>query len=90
MYKVYGDYNSGNCYKIKLMLNLLGIEYQWIAVEIRGRDRYGFSGEKSERQNPGAGTGRRHLSLGMRPNAILNFLADGSRYLPEASHACAA
>lgn len=24
MYKVYGDYRSGNCYKIKLMLNLLG------------------------------------------------------------------
>ncbi len=35
MYKVYGDYKSGNCYKIKLMLSLLGIPYQWIDVDIR-------------------------------------------------------
>jgi glutathione S-transferase len=34
MYKVYGDYNSGNCYKIKLMLNLLGAEYEWVPVDI--------------------------------------------------------
>ena len=34
MLKVYGDYNSGNCYKIKLMLHLLGLEYQWFAVDI--------------------------------------------------------
>jgi len=25
MYKVYGDYRSGNCYKVKLMLHLLGL-----------------------------------------------------------------
>ncbi|RMR44338.1 hypothetical protein ALP91_05469, partial [Pseudomonas savastanoi pv. glycinea] len=34
MYKVYGDYNSGNCYKVKLMLNLLGSEYEWVPVDI--------------------------------------------------------
>ena len=34
MFKVYGDYNSGNCYKIKLMLHLLWLEYQWFAVYI--------------------------------------------------------
>ena len=34
MLKVYGDYNSGNCYKIKLMLHLLGLEYQWQSVDI--------------------------------------------------------
>lgn len=34
MYKVYGDYRSGNCYKIKLAMSLLGIDYQWIPVDI--------------------------------------------------------
>ena len=34
MYKVYGDYKSGNCYKVKLMLGLLGIDYQWVDVDI--------------------------------------------------------
>ena len=28
MYKVYGDYRSGNCYKIKLMLTLLGKPFE--------------------------------------------------------------
>lgn len=34
MYKVYGDYKSGNCYKVKLMLTLLGIPYEWIDIDI--------------------------------------------------------
>ncbi|WP_285165166.1 glutathione S-transferase family protein [Shewanella goraebulensis] len=31
---VYGDEKSGNCYKIKLTLHLLNIEYQWKAVDL--------------------------------------------------------
>ena len=34
MFKVYGDVQSGNCYKIKLLLGLLAIEHQWIHVDI--------------------------------------------------------
>jgi glutathione S-transferase len=34
MLKVYGDYRSGNCYKVKLMLNLLGHQYQWLPIDI--------------------------------------------------------
>ncbi|MFP3498910.1 glutathione S-transferase N-terminal domain-containing protein, partial [Pseudomonas sp. SIMBA_059] len=34
MYKVYGDYQSGNCYKVKLMLSLLGRPYEWHPVDI--------------------------------------------------------
>ena len=34
MYKVYGDYKSGNCYKIKLMLSLLGIPFKWVDIDI--------------------------------------------------------
>jgi glutathione S-transferase len=34
MAKVYGDYSTGNCYKIKLILHLLDQPYEWIAVDI--------------------------------------------------------
>ncbi|MDQ2110185.1 glutathione S-transferase family protein, partial [Vibrio sp. 2017_1457_15] len=27
--KVYGDIQSGNCYKVKLLLSFLGIEHEW-------------------------------------------------------------
>ena len=82
MYKVYGDYRSGNCYKIKLMLELLGIEYQWVEVDI-------LKGEtKTEAFLPMNPNGKiRVLELEDGPclwesNAILNFLADGSEFLP--------
>nr|WP_319421634.1 glutathione S-transferase N-terminal domain-containing protein [Pleurocapsa sp. FMAR1] len=34
MYRVYGDIQSGNCYKIKLLMNHLEIEHQWIELDI--------------------------------------------------------
>ena len=82
MYKVYGDYNSGNCYKIKLMLSLLGIAYQWIPVDI-------LSGETQTpaflEKNPNGKIPVLELEDGTclwESNAILNFLADGSHFLP--------
>ena len=32
--KIYGDIKSGNCYKISLLCALLGIEHEWIHVDI--------------------------------------------------------
>lgn len=82
MYTVYGDYNSGNCYKIKLMLSLLGLEYQWVAVDI-------LNGETQTPEflakNPNGKIPVLELEDGTclwESNAILNFLADGSQYLP--------
>ncbi|HEY0285497.1 MAG TPA: glutathione S-transferase family protein [Pseudomonas sp.] len=81
MYKVYGDYNSGNCYKIKLMLNLLGIEYQWIAVDIlKGETQT----EAFLAKNPNGKIPVLELEDGTflwESNAILNFLAEGTPYL---------
>ena len=38
--KIYGDLYSGNCYKLKLICALLGIEHEWIPVDImRGETR---------------------------------------------------
>jgi glutathione S-transferase len=34
MIKLYGHELSGNCYKAKLMLALLGIDYEWIKVDL--------------------------------------------------------
>jgi glutathione S-transferase len=82
MYKVYGDYRSGNCYKIKLMLELLGIEYQWIAMDIlKGETQT----EAFLAKNPNGKIPVLELDDGTclwESNAILNFLADGSGFLP--------
>ena len=82
MLKVYGDYNSGNCYKIKLMLHLLGLEYQWHPVDILKGET-----ETSEflAKNPNGKVPVLELEDGTclwESNAILNYLADGSEFLP--------
>lgn len=82
MLKVYGDYRSGNCYKVKLMLHLLGKEYQWIAVDIlKGETQ----SEAFLAKNPNGKIPVLELEDGTclwESNAILNFLADGSEFLP--------
>ena len=51
-YKVYGDHRSGNCYKVKLMLHLLGLAYEWIPVDIlRGESREAAFLEKNPNGN---------------------------------------
>ncbi|MFJ4133961.1 MULTISPECIES: glutathione S-transferase family protein [Pseudomonas] len=82
MYKVYGDYKSGNCYKIKLMLNLLGIQYQWVDVDIL---KGGTETPEFLAKNPNGKIPVLELEDGTclwESNAILNFLADGSEFLP--------
>lgn len=37
MYKLYDFLPSGNCYKIRLLLNQLGIEYERVSVDILKR-----------------------------------------------------
>ncbi|MCQ4320836.1 glutathione S-transferase family protein [Stutzerimonas stutzeri] len=82
MYKVYGDYRSGNCYKVRLMLHLLGRDYEWIPVDIlRGESRE----EAFLKKNPNGKIPVLELEDGTclwESNAILNFLADGSELLP--------
>ncbi|KJG39392.1 glutathione S-transferase [Photobacterium angustum] len=80
---VYGDLQSGNCLKVKLILSLLGIEHQWQHINIL----------ESETHTP------EFLALnpnGKIPvvvfddgrvlyesNAILSYFAEGSDYLPQ-------
>lgn len=82
MYKVYGDVISGNCYKVKLILELLGQPYQWGPVDI-------LKGETQSEAflalNPNGKIPVLELEDGTtlwESNAILNFLAEGSDLLP--------
>ena len=80
--KVYGDIRSGNCYKVKLLMSFLDIPHSWIVVDIPG-------GETSTpdfiAKNPNRKIPVLELPDGRclsESNAILNFLASGSEYLP--------
>ena len=82
MVKIYGDYLSGNCYKIKLLMHLLGLEYEWLPVNILNGDT-----ETPEflAKNPNGKIPVLELEDGTclwESNAILNYLADGSAFLP--------
>jgi glutathione S-transferase len=82
VYRVYGDRRSGNCYKIELLMSYLELEYQWVDIDI-------IAGETRTKDfaivNPNAKIpvldlpGGQHLA---ESNAILNYLADGTQYLP--------
>ncbi|MBC9250817.1 glutathione S-transferase [Pseudomonas alcaligenes] len=82
MLKVYGDYRSGNCYKVKLMLHLLGHQYEWLPIDIlKGETQTAEFLEK----NPNGKIPVLELEDGTflwESNAILNFLADGSEFIP--------
>lgn len=80
--KVYGDYRSGNCYKVKLMLHLLDRAYEWVPINIlRGESR----SPEFLLKNPNGKIPVLELDDGTclwESNAILNFLAEGSEFLP--------
>ena len=78
------DYDaSGNCFKVRLLLALLGTEYERVPVDI-------FAGDtltpEFGRLNPARETPVLELDDGnviTQSNAILWYLAEGSRYLPQ-------
>lgn len=79
---VYGDIQSGNCYKVKLLLSLLGIEHEWQHVNIlAGETRT----DEFLQKNPQGQIPLVELDDGRflaESNAILGYFADGTDYLP--------
>ncbi len=83
MLRVYGVSESGNCYKVKLLLTQLGFGFEWVEVDL-------LDGETRApaylAKNP---NGRVPLlALGEdqylpESNAILYYLAEGSDFLPD-------
>jgi len=82
MFTVYGTADSGNCYKVKLALEQLGLPYRWVEVDsTRGETR---TAEFLAR-NPNGKVPTLELEDGAflpESNAILHYLADGSALLP--------
>lgn len=82
MVKVYGDILSGNCYKIKLQMALQGIEHEWIPFDIlKGQTK----SPDFLARNPNGKIPLLELEDGTtlsESNAILNYLADGTPFLP--------
>ena len=82
MCKVYGDMQSGNCYKIKLLTSLLEIEHEWLHVGILAGETHS---DEFKKMNPNTRIPVLVLDDGRtlaESSAILNVLADGSELLP--------
>jgi glutathione S-transferase len=80
--KVYGDLQSGNCYKVKLLLCQLGLQHQWVDVDILKKETRtpGFLAKNLNGKIP-----LLQIEEGVHlpeSNAILNYLADGTPFLP--------
>ena len=80
--KVYGDSRSGNCYKIQLVLALLGKTCEWVDIDILQGETHTdeFIGK-----NPVGKIPLLELSDGRclsESNAIINYLAAGSTLIP--------
>lgn len=83
MYKVYGDMKSGNCYKIRLLLDFQGIKHEWQHVDVLTKQTHS---EAFKAMNPNAKIPVMDLGDGTHlweSNAILNYLAEGTPWLPE-------
>ncbi|WP_093329817.1 glutathione S-transferase family protein [Thalassotalea agarivorans] len=79
---IYGDVNSGNCYKVKLTAELLGIPYKWIHVDILNRET---QSQAFLAKNPNGKIPCLVLTSGdclAESNAIINYLAKDSSLYP--------
>jgi len=76
--KIYGDIQSGNCYKVKLLASLLEINHKWIEVDILAGET---QTESYLKKNPNGKIPLLELDDGTfisESNAILNYLASGT------------
>jgi glutathione S-transferase len=80
--KLYNSQLSGNCYKARLLLSLLGIPYERVELDVFDRsNRQEVLGGK----NPALRVPTLELDDGQafgESNAILWYLSDGTPYLP--------
>jgi glutathione S-transferase len=82
MYRVHGMATSGNCHKVRVTLDVLGLPYQWMEVDIlEGATR------KPEflAMNPNGKIPVLEIEPGCylaESNAILCYLADGTLLMP--------
>ncbi|TVZ37159.1 glutathione S-transferase [Alteromonadaceae bacterium 2753L.S.0a.02] len=85
MYTVYGDMLSGNCYKIKMLMQFLNIPHQWQAIDILKSETHS---EEFLAMNANGKIPVLKFEDGTclsESNAILYYLAENTRYLPQDS-----
>jgi glutathione S-transferase len=87
MYTVYGMSSSGNCSKVRLLLEQLQTRYQWIEIDTRGG-----STRSSEflAKNPNGRVPLLELEPGQflaESDAILFYLAEGTPFWPQPKRA---
>ena len=83
MYKVYGDMLSGNCYKVKLIMQFLNISHEWVHVDILADETHTT---EFQHMNPNARIPVVKLASDQylwESNAILNYVAEGTQFLPQ-------
>lgn len=83
MLRIYGDIQSGNCYKVKLLCLLLDIQHEWVHMDIVAGDT---RNELFLQKNPNGKVPVISLDSGRNlweSNAILNYLAEGGPLLPQ-------
>jgi glutathione S-transferase len=83
MITIYGMRVSGNCYKLKLLAEQLGVPYRWVEVDAA---QGGTRTAEFLAMNPNAKVPVLVLEDGRvlaESNAILCYLAEGSPFLPE-------
>ena len=81
-FRVYGDIQSGNCFKLRLALEQLGLPYEWLHVDILKKETRSAEFLK---KNPNGKIPVLELPDGeclSESNAILHYLAAGSALLP--------
>jgi glutathione S-transferase len=80
---VYGMADSGNCYKVRLALEQLALPYRWVEIDsARGETRtHEFLAMNANGKVPTLAL--EDGSFLPESNAILHYLADGSRLLPQ-------
>lgn len=87
--KIYGDHQSGNCYKVELLCSLLSQSFEWIDINILNQET---SAAAFLAKNPNGKIPLLELDDGRclwESNAIINYLAAGSDLLPTDAFALA-
>ena len=82
MYTIYGDVNSGNCYKVKLLAEQLALPYTWVGIDTLKKETRSI---QFLNKNPNGKIPLLETEDGKclpESNAILHFLAEGTALLP--------
>jgi glutathione S-transferase len=83
MYTIYGDVNSGNCYKVKLLAEQLALPYTWVGIDTLKKET---QSEAFLSKNPNGKIPLLETPDGKllpESNAILHYIAEGTTFLPK-------